>query len=133
MCSDSLPDGEYGPKARCDNCIENTPEEICCMCDSPSIDGCCNVCHVIIDKEFVELRMLGEDMETWMKRIGKCYDECEDEDYTTNECRGDECRFSPKNDCETAVEKTNTCCQCSVPTTCGTNYIDKSLVCDLHK
>ena len=76
VCDTPLPNGKYGPKVRCDDCIENTREEICSMCDTPCTKEYCDACQTIANKEFDQLRMLGEDMETWLKRIGKLYNVC---------------------------------------------------------
>ena len=43
-CSSTLPNGIYGPKARCDRCIEATREERCSICDTPCTEEQCGDC-----------------------------------------------------------------------------------------
>ena len=44
-CASTLPEGIYGPCARCDDCIEATREERCVICDIPCTDEQCDDCQ----------------------------------------------------------------------------------------
>ena len=76
-CSITLPIGEYGPNARCDSCIEKTPEMICCSCDKPSTQECCTDCKVSWEKEQSKIRAIMCRCDRKQKIFSECCADCQ--------------------------------------------------------